>query len=108
MHQESRKFEYELTIPFTIMKRKTSFVFFVLCFIFTQMYAQTTDPRMLIKQVQDKLKASKSISYDIKYRTKLFSHDDTMAYEAHVDILRVPEDSLCGCYIYVRFKSGSS
>jgi thiol-disulfide isomerase/thioredoxin len=70
--------------------------------------ASTTDPRMLLKRVQDKLKNVKSISYDIKYHSKCFDCDDTDIFEAHVDLLRVPEDTLAGVYLFANYKKGFS
>ena len=65
-----------------------------------------TDPHILLKRVQEKLKKAKSISYDIRYRLKCFDCDDTTVYEARVDILRVPNDSLVGFYVLAHFKDG--
>jgi hypothetical protein len=92
------------------MKNRTRFHHFAImialsCFCHS-VNASPTDTRMLIKRIQEKLKASKSISYDIKYRSKCFDCEDTTLYDAHVDILRVPEDSLAGCYLVAKYKNG--
>jgi hypothetical protein len=61
---------------------------------------------MLLKRVQEKLKSAKSISYDIHYRFKFFDEDDTETFNAHVDLLREPKDTLAGCYLLVHHKDG--
>ncbi|MFI5265023.1 MAG: TlpA disulfide reductase family protein [Candidatus Kapaibacterium sp.] len=68
--------------------------------------ASTTDPRAILKRIQDKLKSARSISYDVHYRLKFFSKEDTNTYDAHVDILREPSDSAAGCYLWVRHTNG--
>ncbi len=92
------------------MQKKALTVFPILCAAALLVFsptssAATTDPRMLLKRVQEKLKSAKSISYDIHCRFKFFDEDDTDTFDAHVDLLREPEDSINGCYLLVQLES---
>ena len=88
------------------MKKRTYFIylttFFAILFSYSISKASTTDPRMLLKRVQEKLMNAKSISYDAHCRFKFFDYDDTETFDAHVDLLREPKDTVNGCYILVQ------
>ncbi len=93
------------------MRKKTYTVLLVLIGIVLFLcpihsFASTNDPRILLKRVQEKLKRARSISYDVHYRLKYFSKEDTATFDAHVDILRDPSDSIAGCYLWVRHTNG--
>ena len=61
----------------------------VVCVSYSQM-----DPHTIVAKVVEKRKNFTSLSYDIRFLYKPFSRDDTLAYNAHVELVRVPVDTL--------------
>ena len=56
-------------------------------------YAQM-DPETIIAKVIEKKRNATSLNYDIHFLHKSFSRDDTFKLNAHVELVRVPDDSL--------------
>ena len=53
-----------------------------------------SNPEAVVNGVIEKRKMHRSLSYDVRFLHKSFSRDDTFAFNAHVELVRVPEDSL--------------
>jgi len=53
-----------------------------------------SNPEAIVNGVLEKRKMHRSLSYDVRFLHKGFNWDDTVALNAHVELVRVPEDSL--------------
>ena len=61
-----------------------------------------TSPIELAKTIIERYENHSSLSYNIDYKIKYFSSaDDTTKVSARIDLIRVPEDSIFGGYVWI-------
>jgi thiol-disulfide isomerase/thioredoxin len=75
--------------------------FFLIMDLLPQQAVSQMNPNDIINKLIDKRASYESLSYDIKFRNKAFSKDDTINYNAKVELIRVPEDTLFHGHVFM-------
>lgn len=57
-------------------------------------------PESVLRRAAEEMSRHTSISYDLDYRQKYFSGDDTLQRHARVELVRHEEDSIAGGYVW--------
>src|SRR5678815_2230893 len=82
------------------------FIFRLACMWLVILLAQPLfsqkNPETVIRSVIEQRKLHRSLSYDVRFLHKSFSREDTLVYNAHVDLIRVPGDSLFHGHVLIK------
>ena len=69
--------------------------------ITSRSFAQSSDPRAVLKQMKQAMESHQSLSYEVSYNFKGSNRNDTVSYKELVHLLRVPEDSIIGGMVWI-------
>ena len=86
----------------------TKITFFALTIIllFSSCQEKQFEPLELANQIKDTYEKRTALSYDIDYQIKFFSEpEDTNKVSAHIDLIRMPQDTILGGYIWIESDS---
>jgi thiol-disulfide isomerase/thioredoxin len=88
--------------PFTQKLIMKKLQFAALAILMISCAPKEPTPIQLAQKIAETYSDHGSVSYDIDYRMKYFSEpDDTVKVRAHVDLVRVPEDTIFGGHIWI-------
>jgi thiol-disulfide isomerase/thioredoxin len=75
-------------------------LFITLCCLICFKTHAKENPRQILLRAEKALSSKKSISYSVSFRMKFFNNDDTVSLHAKVYLIRKPEDSVFGGFIW--------
>lgn len=86
--------------------KSISICFSVLVLILLGCENKKITPLELANNIVKEYETKSSLSYDINYQIKYFSNlDDTTKVSAKIDLIKVPEDSIMGGYVWINSDS---
>jgi len=85
---------------------KITFIAFTFILLFSSCHKQEYQPLELANEIKNTYEQKTSLSYDIDYQIKFFSEpEDTNKVSAQIDLIRAPQDSIFGGYVWIDMDS---